>query len=310
MATAMALRPWASDVRERKGKLAVKLRRGLDLNGVRNLLGKQDLSNVRGLHVPGTVGLSGLRALVSNGAFPNLESIALFGFEDADDAVDVLFESPAVEDIHVLKLWGVSDALDARLSRGNACCLRQLDIRNSPELTSLDRFFESERLGALRYLTINRTGLADATMLFHNLAVTNLRSLSLAAGDFDSETVEHLVRCPHLTKLEKLNLSHNPQDDVFAAIYEMMQAGRLQSLQSLTLCGCELEDFDWERMAFPALRRLDLRDNPLSLGELEDVLRAPGLPSLEKLIAYAPEEFVPADMDNRLVIDDRIPPWA
>lgn len=310
MATAMALRPWASDVRERKGKLAVKLRRGLDLDGVLALLDSDDLSNICGLRVPGTVGLSGLRALVSNGGFPNLESLSLFGFEDADDAVDVLFESPAVEEIRVLKLWGVSDALDARLGRGDACNLRQLDIRNSPELTSLDRFFECKRLGSLRFLTINRTGLSDATMLFQNPAVTNLRSLSLAAGDFDSETVDHLVRCPYLTRLEKLNLSHNPQDDVFAAVYEMMTGGRLQGLRSLTLCGCEIEDFDWERVSFPALRRLDVRDNPLSLDELEEVLASPGLPSLEKLVAHAPEEFVPVDIDNRLIIDDRMPPWA
>lgn len=310
MATAIALRPWASDVRERKGKLAVTLRRGLDLNGVLDLIRKTDVSNVTGLRVPGSVGLSGLRALVSNGAFPALESLAMLGFEDADDAVDVLFESPAVGSVQVLKLWDVSDALDARLGRGQARSLRQLDIRNSPELTSLDRYFESDSIGSLRHLTLNQTSLSDATMLFHNPAAANLRSLSLAACDFDSETVDHLARCPHLSQLQKLNLSHNPQDDVFAAIYELMQSGRLKTLTALTLCGCELDDVDWDRVSFPLLRKLDVRDNPLGLDELLAILETPGLPAIEQLVAHAPEEFVPVDIDSRLVIDDRMPPWA
>jgi len=309
MATASALAPWASDVRERNGKLTVSLRRGLDLSGVLNLINSQDVSNVRSLRIPGSVGLSGLRAVVSNGAFPGLTSLALQGFEDADDAVDVLFESPMVHALRVLKVWDVSDALEARLGRG-ACALRQLDIRNSHELTSLDRYFESNRIESLRFLAFERTGLADATMLFHNPAVANLRSLSLAACEFDSETIDHLVACPHLDNLTKLNLSHNPQDDVFAAIYELLQSRRLKTLERLTLCGCEIESLDWDRVSFPALRTLDLRDNPLGLDELLEILEAPGLPAIEQLIASAPTEFVPADIDSRLIIDDRTPPWA
>ncbi len=310
MATAIALRPWASDIRERNQKLAVTLRDDLDLGGVLDLLKTNDVSNVGGLRIPGSVGLSGLRAILENGAFPNLTSVAMRNFEDADDAVDVLFESPAVHSIRVLKLWDVSDAIDARLGRGEARVLRQLDIRDSPHLTSLDRYFESKRVASLRYMTLNRTSLSDASMLFHNQGVEGLRSLSLAACDFDSETVDHLVSCGRARSLRKLNLSHNPQDDVFAAIYELLTSGALQTLESLTLCGCDLESFEWDRVSFPSLRKLDVRDNPLTLEELLEILNAPGLPALGRLVAHAPEEFVPADIDSRLVIDDRMPPWA
>ncbi len=310
MAKAGDLAAWASDIQDRDGKLTITLRPGLELNGVLNLLRTKDLSNVRGLRVPGSVGLSGLRMLVSNEALTGLVSLAIQGFEDADDAVDVVFESPAIASLRVLKVWVVSDAFDARLGRGSASSLRQLDVRNSHDLTSLDRYFESESISSLRYLTLNRTGLTDATMLFQNRAIENLRGLSLAACDFDSETVDHLVQCPYLGNLRKLNLSHNPQDDVFTSIYELLNAGRLQSLETLRVCGCEIESFDWRKVHFPLLKHLDLRDNPMGLDELLEVLDAPGLPSLEKVVAYAPAEFVPADIDSRLVIDDRTPPWA
>lgn len=310
MATASALAPWASDVREHNGLLQVGLRRGLAVEGVLEMLRKRDLSNVKAVRVPGTVGLAGLRALLSDGAVANLASLALQGFEDADDAVDVVFGSPVAAQLRVLKVWSVSDTIDARLARGEVPALRQLDIRNSPALTSLDRFFASRWVASLRHLTVNRTGLSDATELFGNPAVTGLRSLSLAACEFDSETVEHLVRCRNLPSLRKLNLSHNPQDDVFTSIYDLLRARALQSLESLALCGTDLEDFDWDRVVFKELRRLDLRDNPLDLDEVLEVLQSPGLPKLEQLVVHAPEEFVPSDLDSRLIIDDRTPRWS
>lgn len=310
MATARALAQWATEVRERHGRLAVSLRRGLDLDGVIDFLKIKDLSKVTGLRIPGSVGLTGLRALVSSDVLPNLVSVSLHGFEDADDAVDVLFESPTVHRLRVLKVWAVSDAIQARLGRGKAKALRQLDIRNSPELTTLDRYFESPFVESLRFLSLERTGLSDATMLFHNPAVAGLQTLSMAACDFDSETVDHLVASPHMKNLRKLNLSHNQQDDVLASIYQMMRSGRLRSIESLLLCGCELTEIDWDLVDFPSLKRLDLRDNPLGLDELLEILEAPGLPSIEKLIANTPEEFVPASVDPRLVLDDRKLPWT
>jgi Leucine-rich repeat (LRR) protein len=310
MATARALAQWATEVRERHGRLAVSLRRGLDLDSVIDFLRVKDLSNVTGLRIPGSVGLPGLRALVSSNVLPNLVSVSLQGFEDADDAVDVLFESPTVHRLRVLKVWAVSDAIQARLGRGKAKALRQLDIRNSPELTTLDRFFESPFAESLRFLSLERTGLSDATMFFHNPAVSGLQSLSLAACEFDSETIDHLAASPYMKGLRKLNLSHNPQDDVLASIYQLMRSGRLRSVEVLTLCGCEIAEIDWERVSFPSLRKLDLRDNPLGLDELLEILEAPGLPAIEKLIANTPEEFVPANVDSRLVLDDRKLPWA
>jgi hypothetical protein len=305
MATVKALSQWATDVRERNGKLFVTLRRGLDLDGVRSLLRVRDLTNVNGFRIPGSVGLAGLRALVTDAGLPNLVSLALSGFEDADDAVDEVFESPTIHRLQVLKVWGVSDTVQARLGRGRAKVLRQLDIRSSRELTTLDRYFESPHVASLRFLSIERSALSDATMLFHNPAASQLRSLSLAACEFDSETVDHLVASPHMRDLRKLDLSHNTQDDVVASIEALLRAGGLASLESLALRGCELGELDWSRVRFPRLRTLDLRNNPLELDELLEILQAPGLRSLERLIAHSPKEFVPADIDPRLVIDDR-----
>ena len=305
MATVKALSQWATDVRERNGKLFVTLRRGLELDGVRALLRVRDLTNVHGLRIPGSVGLAGLRALATDAGLPNLVSLWLSGFEDADDAVDEVFESPTVHRLQVLKVWGVSDTMQARLGRGRAKRLRQLDIRSSPELTTLDRYFESPHVATLRFLSIERSALSDATMLFHNPAAAQLRSLSLAACEFDSETVDHLVSSPHMGDLKKLDLSHNTQDDVVASIEALLRAGQLPSLESLALRGCELGELDWSRARFPRLRTLDLRNNPLGLDELLEILQAPGLRSLERLIAHSPGEFVPVDIDPRLVIDDR-----
>lgn len=311
MGSASKLAPWASDIRERNGKLVIALRRGLDLNGLLNLLRTQDVSNVVSLRVPGSVGLSGLRAVVSGKQFTGLHSLALHGFPDADDAVDVVFEAESMSGLRTLKVWGVSDAVDNRLARGEVVNrLSQIDIRNSHELTSLDRYFDSKRAASLRFLTVNRTGLNDASLLFLNGAVTELRSISLAACDFDSETVDKLVDCPHLTKLRKLNLSHNTQDDVISSLYRLLQAKKLPTLETLTLCGCELEGINWNRVSFPQLRKLDVRENPLSFDELQEILQCSGLPNLEQLVASTPDEFVPSDIDRRLTLDDRIPPWA
>ncbi len=309
MATVKALSQWATDVRERNGKLFVTLRRGLDLDGVRALLRARDLTNVRGLRIPGSVGLAGLRALATDPGLPNLVSLALSGFEDADDAVDEVFESPAVHRLQVLKVWGVSDTMQARLGRGRAKMLRQLDVRSSRELTTLDRFFESPHVASLRFLSIERSALADATMLFHNPAAAQLRSLSLADCEFDSETVDHLASSPHMKDLRKLDLSHNTQDDVVASIEALLRSGRLPSLEYLALRGCELGELDWSRVRFPRLRVLDLRNNPMELEELVEILQAPGLRSLERLIAHSPEEFVSVGVDPRLVIDDRKTRW-
>jgi Leucine-rich repeat (LRR) protein len=310
MTTVRALAQWATKARKQNGGLAVWLRRDLDPNGLHDLLDTVDLSRVRGLHIPGSIGLPGLRNLLSSSALPRLVSVALVGFEDPDDAVDVLFESPILSRLRVLKVWGVSDAITARLGRGQIKQLQQLDIRNSPELTGLDRFFESPMIDSLHFLSIERTGLSDATMLFHNPAVSNLRTLSLAACEFDSETVDHLFASPYLKNLRKLNLSHNSRDDVQISISRMMQSGRLQTLERLFLCGCDVSELDWERVHFPNLRTLDLRDCWLGFDELLEVLEAPGLPVLDRLVANIPEEPLPAKLDRRLVLSDRKLPWA
>lgn len=304
------LAPWASDVRVKNRKLNVTLRRGLDFNGLLNLLKTQDLSNIRSLKVPGSVGLSGLRALVTSNRCKSLASLSLNGFVDADDAVDVVFETEAMAQLRVLKVWGVSDAIDVRLAKGDFVdSLRQLEIRNSPELSSLDRYFGSQRIAALRFLTINHTSLADASVLFDNPAASKLLSLTLARCEFDAETVEELMNAKHLDSLRKLNLSYNRQDDVIGAIYRLLRSRRLRGLESLTLCGCEIEGFDWHRIDFPDLRRLDLRDNPLGLDEIVEIIESPGLPSIAQLVVSSPEESLPAHLDRRIVIDDRRPAW-
>jgi len=283
----------------------------LDLNGLLNLLRTQDVADVVSLRVPGSVGLSGLRAIVAGGQLTGLRSLSLHGFPDADDAVDVVFEAENMSRLRVLKVWGVTDAIDNRLARGEAVNgLRQLDIRNSHELTSLDRFFDSKRAATLRFLTVNRTALADASLLFLNKGVTELRTVSLAACDFDHETVDTIVASPRMDHLRKLNLSHNTQDDVISAVYRLLHSRKLPSIEVLSLCGCELEGIDWDRVAFPRLRKLDVRENPLSFDELQEILDCPGLPKLEHLVASTPEELVPSDYDRRLSLDDRIPPWA
>lgn len=309
MATMKTLSRWASDVRERNRKLYVTLRRGLDLEGVQAMLLGHDLRNVAGLRIPGSVGLVGLRMLVSDSRLPNLVSLAIFGFEDADDAVDEVFESPIIHRLQVLKVWSVSDTLQARLGRGKAKALRQLDIRYSRELTTLDRYFESPHVQTLRFLTLERTALSDATMLFHNPAARQLQSLRLIGCDFDSETVDHLIVSPYMRNLRKLDLSNNTQDDVLASIESLLRTGNPPGLESLALRGNELMEFDWSRVKLPRLRVLDVRDNPMDLDELLEILQAPGLPCLKKLIAHSPEGFLPANLDPRLILDDRKQKW-
>jgi hypothetical protein len=304
------LAPWASDVRVKNRKLIVTLRRGLDVNGLMNLLKTQDLSNVKSIKVPGSVGLSGLRALLSSNRCKSLTSLSLNGFADADDAIDVVFETPSMAQLRVLRVSGVSDAIDTRLARGDFVhSLRQLEIRHSPDLTSLDRYFGCPRIGALRFLTIHHTGLADACTLFDNPASSKLVSLTLVRCEFDAETVEDLINARHLDSLRKLNLSYNREDDVVGAIYRLLNSRRFKNLESLSLCGCEIEGFDWYRVDFPELRYLDLRENPLGLDEILEIVDAPGLPCLAKLVVSSPEESLPSQIDRRIVFDDRMPAW-
>ncbi len=311
MGASNELAPWASNIKVRKGKLSVTLRRGLDANGVVTLLKTQDVSAIRALRVPGSVGLSGLRALVGTTRMRALRSLAISAFADADDAVDVVFESEAMSHLRVLKVWGVSDAIDTRLARGDFVdALQQLEIRNSPELTSLDRYFASARVKTLRFLTVNGTGLNDASTLFDNEGVTSIRSLSLAKCAFDADTVDSLASSNNLGHLKKLNLSYNQAEEVIPAIHRMLRSNHLGNLETLVLCGCELEGFDWMRVAFPNLKRLDLRDNPLEVDEIGEILESGGLPKLKELIVNSPEGALPTRLDRRVLIDDRRPPWA
>ena len=306
------LAPWASDIQSKNGKLEVTLRRGLDANGVLSLLKTQDVSSVRGLKVPGSVGLSGLRTLVTSKRFKTITSISLSGFADPDDAIDVVFEAEAMKKLRILKVWGVSDAIDMRLARGDFVkTLRQLEIRNAPELSSLDRFFASKRAESLRFLTINGSSLSDASTLFDNQSLTNLAGLSLAKCALDADSIGSLGLCKRLVTLKKLNLSYNGTEEEFAvAIQKLLRSNFLENLEQLILCGCELEGFDWERVKFPNLRKLDLRDNTLEFDEFAEIVEAPGLPKLTQLIVSSPEGAVPNRYDKRISIDDRRPPWA
>jgi len=306
------LAPWASDIQSKNGKLEVTLRRGLDANGVLSLLKTQDVSSVRGLKVPGSVGLSGLRTLVTSKRFKTITSISLSGFADPDDAIDVVFEAEAMKKLRILKVWGVSDAIDTRLARGDFVkTLRQLEIRNAPELSSLDRFFASKRAESLRFLTINGSSLSDASTLFDNQSLTNLAGLSLAKCALDADSIGSLGLCKRLVTLKKLNLSYNGTEEEFAvAIQKLLRSNFLENLEQLILCGCELEGFDWERVKFPNLRKLDLRDNTLEFDEIAEIVEAPGLPKLTQLIVSSPEGAVPNRYDKRISIDDRRPPWA
>lgn len=303
------LAPWAADVRSKHGKLRVTLRRGLDVGGVLSLLKNPSLSSVKALKIPGSVGLTGLRELVRSPRLQNLQSIAINGFADPDDAVEEIFDSKVMAGLRVLKVWGVSDAIDVRLARGEYIKeLRQLDIRSSPELTSLDRYFASPRVETLRFVTINGTALADTTELFANKLAVNVRSLSLAKSEIGPETIDELGTSPNLTGLRKLNLSYMREDDAMSnAMYKLLRSRALPELETLVLCGCEVENFDWSRVQLPNVRKLDLRDNALSLGDFQEILESPGLPKLEQLVVSSPEEVVPARHDKRLIIDDRRP---
>ena len=305
MTTVKALSRWATDVRERNGTWFVTLRRDIDIDAVRALLDQPDLTSVTGLRIPGTVGVAGLRAILAAPGLPHLVALSLSGFTDTEGVVDAVFDSPMIERLQVLKMWGVSDAMDGRLARGKAKSLRQLDIRNSRELTFLNRCFESPHVASLRFLTIERTSIADATLLFDNEAASTLRALSLADGEFDSETVDTLLSSPHMRSLRKLDLSQNTQDDVVASLEELLRARKLGALESLALRECELEDIDWNRVHFPKLRVLDVRNNPLSFQECNEILRAPGLRSLEKLVVTLSLDALPVRIDPRLVIDPR-----
>jgi hypothetical protein len=300
------LAPWASDVKVINKKWIVTLRRGLDLNGVLNLLKSQDVSSIRSLRIPGSVGISGLRALLASNRFSSLESVALQGFTDEDDAIDVLFDAPAAASLRVVKVWGVSDALDMRLARGDFVDrVRQLEIRSSPELTSLDRYFSSKRIASLKFLVINNTGLAEARKLFDNPAAASLAGLSLARCEYGPDTVRTLASCKHLANLRKLNLSYHRDGAVLRAIRDLLRTNNLQALESLTLCGCQLEGFDWSVLRFPRLKKLDIRDNVVELEELDILLQA--VPSLQCLTVNTPEGALPPRRDRRFVIDDRRP---
>ena len=300
------LAPWASDVRVKNKKWIVTLRRGLDLNGVLNLLKTQDVASIRSLRVPGSVGISGLRALLASTRFNSLNSMALQGFADEDDAVDVLLDAPAAARLRIVKVWGVSDAIDMRLARGDFVDrLRQLEIRASPELTSLDRYFASKRIESLRFLVINNTGLAEARRLFENPASAGLQGMSLARCEYGPDTVRTLAASRHLTALRKLNLSYHRDGAVLRAIRDLLRSRGLPQLQQLTLCGCQLEGFDWSVLQFPALTRLDLRDNVVEVDQMSDILKA--VPSLQTLIVNSPENAMPPRMDRRIIVDDRRP---
>jgi Leucine-rich repeat (LRR) protein len=206
----------------------------------------------------------------------------------------------------VVKLWGVSDAVDMRLARGDFVdSLRQLEIRSCPELTSLDRYFSSKRIAALRFLVVNNTGLAEARRLFDNPASEGLVALSLARCEYGPDTVRTLTSAKHLGKLRKLNLSYHRDGSVLRAIRELLRSHNLPQLESLTLCGCQLEGFDWSVLRFPKLTRLDLRDNVVELEEMTEILRA--VPSLRSLTVNSPEAALPPRLDTRIAIDDRRP---
>jgi hypothetical protein len=302
------LAPWASDVRLRQGKCLVTLRRGLDLNGVLNLLKTQDVSMIRSLRVPGSVGLSGLRAIATCRQFRSLTSLALSAFADGDDAADVVFETQLMSKLRVLKVWGVSDAIDMRLARGDFVdSLRQLEIRSSPELSSLDRYFAGKRIGALQFIQINGTGLADASKLFENPACTNLASISLARCEYGADSIDALISSRGLTHLRRLNLSYPREREGIQAIRRLLQSRTVTGVETLTLCGCQLDGYDWSRVKLPALRILDLRDNGIDTDEVTDILNARGLPNLQQLIVSTPESAIPRKYDRRLVVDDRRP---
>jgi hypothetical protein len=198
-----------------------------------------------------------------------------------------------------------------RLARGDFVdSLRQVEIRNSPELTSLDRYFGSKRVGSLRFLVVNSTGLSDAATLIENPACASLESLSLARCELGTDTVDELGTSRHLKKLRKLNLSYNRDDEVVGAIHKLLRSRALRSLESLALCGCDMEGFDWVRVDLPGLRRLDLRDNALDLDEIEEILQAGGLHGLRELVVNTPEGALPTRLDRRIVLDDRKPAWA
>ncbi len=298
------LAPWASEVKVKNKKLDVRLRRGLDVNGVLNLLKTQNVSNIRALRIPGSVGLTGLRALFSTSRFASLDSVALVGFGDEDDAVDVVFDTRISAQLRVLKVWGVSDAIDMRLARGDFVdSLRQLEIRSSPELTSLDRYFASKRIAALKFLTVHNAGLADASKLFQNPACTSLTSVSLARCEVGADTIRSLGVSPCLPRLRKLHVSYNRDSSAIRPLHELLRTRTIPQLEDLSACNCQLEAFDWSAVRLPRLRRLDLRDNVLEVDELADILGA--FPKLEQLIVNTPEGRLPPRLDRRIRIEDR-----
>ena len=305
------LAPWASDIRTKGGKLKVTLRRGLDVNGVLTLIRSQDVSKIRSLKIPGSVGLSGLRGLLSGNRFRSLTSLAINGFADPDDAADLVFETASMARLRVLKVWGVSDAVDMRLARGDFVeALRQLEIRHAPELTSLDRYFGGKRVANLKFLVVYSTGLADASTLFENPLATNLKSVTLARCGIGPDTVDALASSKHAANIVKLNLSYNRDDDLVGAIQKLLRARALPHLDTLVLCGCQLEGYDWDRVNLPKLRRLDLRDNTLDVDEIQDILHAKGMPQLKELVVNTPEGPMPSRMDRRVLIDDRRPSFG
>jgi len=303
------LAPWASEVKVKNKKLDVSLRRGLDLNGVLNLLKTQNVSTIRALRVPGSVGLTGLRALFTSNRFASLTSVALIGFGDEDDAVDVVFDTRTAAQLRVLKVWGVSDAIDMRLARGDFVdSLRQLEVRSSPELTSLDRYFAGKRVGVLKFLTVHNSGLADASKLFQNPLCTELVSASFARCEVGADTIRALGASPCLNKLRKFALSYNRDNSAIRPFHELLRTRPIPKLETLSACNCQLESFDWSKVRLPELRKLDLRDNVLEADEIADILGA--LPKIEQLIINTPEGRMPPKRDRRVRIEDRRPRYG
>ncbi len=124
-------------------------------------------------------------------------------------------------------------------------------------------------------LASNPLGPERVRALAGSARLGSLTTLNLGGTAAGPDGVAAVCDSPHLTGLRRLSLAYNDLGDEGAR--RLAESG-LASLTRLNLCGNLISDVGLRCLAdpavFPLLRVLDLRDNPLSLTAIKDLLAA------------------------------------
>lgn len=232
-----------------------------------------------------------LRRLLEAPWAPQLLSLDLAGAKLGDEGARHLSQAEALAGLLSLDLESNQlsyRGLRAILQSPALRSLRALVIKNNPlgdhgvvELTHHDP------APPWAHLDLSRAGLTDHGLrrLAASGLLSGLRSLGLADNRVGAPGAIALARSPFLGQLEALELSRNPLRS--AGLRALWESPRLHRLRRLRLVAVEAEagTAGWlaDSAPPPALRHLDLSENPEGLGDLRAWSSAPWLGQLDAL---------------------------